>query len=301
MTLGDRWVGRWHRWQHRHWSLGVDDSGDAVRWVCLRRAKGQQPSLVSVGQWALGDEAVGLARAGLRGLPIALGTCAVVQRGQVMPDGLADEDHTTWVRARMAQIMGLSPSALVVDWGSEANGSAPAQLWLAAVRASVFQQRVQWAHARGAALRILESRSAALARALCLSAQAQTDPIWLWWAARDEGHVCTGWWHGGRWHDRCDVAVDLRALGEIPGVLLGLVKSAQTHKTTLQNQQWWWAGEPLAPWAAQWAADPARAGRTWVCQAAPVPMASSIEALTQAPAHAWALAMGLALHPGWAA
>ena len=299
MTLGDRWMGRWRRWQHRHWSLGVDDSGETVRWVCLRRQRGRPVSVVGAGQWAHGDEGRGMSQAGLQGLPIALATRAVVQHGQVLPDGLAEEDFPAWVRAHMATVMHVPPTELAVDWGVEPDGTPPPRWWLAAVRASVMQQRLQWAQERGAPLRILESPSSALGRVLCLSAQEPADPVWLWWAGPDEGHVCTGWWHLGQWHDRCDVPVSSSALGDMPGVLLNLVKSAQAHKPTLLRKQWWWAGEPLAAWAAQWAADPPAACRDWRCQAAPMPLGREIEALTQAPAHDWALALGLALHPGW--
>lgn len=299
MKLGDRWMGRWRRWQHRHWSLGVDDSGESVRWVCLHRQSGLPVSVVGAGQWTLGSEGLGMAQAGLESLPIALTTHAAVQRRQALPDGLAEEDVPAWVRARMAAVMHLSPADLAVDWGFESDGASPPQAWMAAVRASVVQQRVQWAQQRGAPLRILETPSSALARVLLLSAQEPVDPVWLWWAGRDEGQVCTGWRHLGQWHDRCDVTVHLEALGDMPGALVNLVKSAQTHKPTLLRKHWWWAGEPLAAWAAQWAADPPANCRDWRCEAAPIPWGRELESLTQASAHDWALAMGLALHPGW--
>lgn len=299
MTLVDRWMGRWRRWQHRDWSLGVDDSGESVRWVCLRRQRGRPMSVVGAGQWVPGDEGCGMSQVGVHGLPIALATRAVVQRGQLLPDGLTEEDVAAWARACMAKVMHIPATDLAVDWGVELGGTSPHCRWLSAVRASVMHQRVQWAQERGAPLRILEPPSSALERVLCLSAQEPPDPVWLWWAGRDEGHVCTGWWYLGQWHDRCDVPVPSSALGDMPGVLLNLVKSAQAHKATLLRKHWWWAGEPLAAWAAQWAADPPAACRDWLCQTAPIPLGREIESLTQAPAHDWALAMGLALHPGW--
>lgn len=299
MTLGDRWMGPWRRWQHRHWTLGVDDSGEIVRWVCLRRQHGRPVTVVGAGQWAHGSEVVGMRQAGLHGLPIALATRALVQRRQVLPEGLTEEDLPAWVRARMAVAMQVSASELSVDWGFESDEPAPPQAWMAAVRTSVMQQRIQWAQERGATLRILECPSSALPRVLRLSAQQCADPVWLWWAGHDEGQVCTGWWHLGQWHDRCDVPVHLGALGDMPGVLVNLVKSAQAHKPTLLHKHWWWAGEPLAAWAAKWKADPPASCRDWHCEAAPMPLGQQMEALTQLPAHDWALAMGLALHPGW--
>lgn len=299
MSLVNRWMGRWRCWQHRHWTVGVDDSGELVRWVCLRRQQGRPVTVLGAGHWAKGDEALGIRQAGLHGMPIALATRVVVQRGQALPDGLDEEDVPAWVRARMAAVMQVSPVDLAVDWGVDSNGTSPPQAWMAAVRASVMRQREQWAQTCGATLRILETPSSALARVLLLSAQDAVDPVWLWWAGRDEGLVSTGWWHLGQWHDRCDIPVPSNALGTMPGVLVNLVKSAQAHKLTLQRKHWWWVGEPLAAWAAQWAADPPAACRDWLCQTAPIPLGREIESLTQAPAHDWALAMGLALHPGW--
>ncbi len=299
MMLGDRWKGRWHRWQHRHWSLGVDDSGETVRWVCLCRQRGRPVSVMGAGQWAHDEMIAGLRQAGLHGLPIALATRALVQRKQALPEGLTDEDFPAWVRARMAAQMQVSASELSVDWGLESDRSSAPQAWMAAVRTTVVQQRIQWAKERGVPLRILESPSSALARVLLLSAQACDDPVWLWWAGRDEGQVCTGWWHLGQWHDRCDVHMHLGALGEMPGVLVNLVELTQAHKPTLDRKHWWWAGEPLADWATQWAANPPATCRNWRCEAAPLPWWQSIEAFTHLPAHHWALAMGLALHPGW--
>jgi hypothetical protein len=299
MLLGQRWLGRWRSWQQRHWCLGVDDSGDAVRWVCLHRQRGQPVSVMGAGLWAHGEEAVGMRQADLHGLSIALVTRAVVQRGQVLPDALAEEDLPAWVRAHMSAVMHVPPADLAVDWGFESEEVPRTRVWMAAVRASVMRQRDQWAQARGATLRILETPSSTLARVLRLSAQVSADPVWLWWAGRDEGQVCTGWWHLGQWHDRLDVPVSTSALGEMPGVLVNLVKSTQAHKSALMFKHWWWAGEPLAAWADQWAKNPPAACRDWHCQAAPMPLGRELEWLTQAPAHEWALAMGLALHPGW--
>jgi hypothetical protein len=82
-----------------------------------------------------------MSQAGLQGLPIALATRAVVQHGQVLPDGLAEEDFPAWVRARMAAVMHVPASELAVDWGLESDGTSPPQGWLAAVRVSVMRQR----------------------------------------------------------------------------------------------------------------------------------------------------------------
>ncbi len=299
MKLWNRWAGHWRRWRCRRWALGVDDAGDSVRWVCLRHTDGVADTLIGAGQWPVGAEAAGLVAAGLQDLPMALSTHAVVQRHRHMPLHLDENDHVTWAQATVAQAMGLSVAEVAADWGPEAETDPGAGVWVAGVRASVQHSRVHWAQARGAPLRLLDAQSSALMRVLCASAQKQTEPVWLWWAGRNEGHVCTGWWHLGRWHDRQDVRVDLCHMDRMPSVLLNLVKTAQAQTPQGAQRPWWWLGDALAPWAERWALERPASCRDWVCCAAPVPFGREIEALTRRPAHGWALALGLALHPGW--
>ena len=293
-------VGRWRRWTQRHWALGVDDSGPVVRWVCLRHPKGGPSEWVGAGQWSK-ETATGRWGQTLEGLPLALAlpTRAVWERNLVLPHACREDEHPTWAQSLMAQAMGLPMTDVVVDWGREMGCGSDALMWVAGVRTSVARGREQWAQAQGAPLRILDVQSLALERVLCASVQGQTDPIWLWWAGRDEGLLCTGWWHLGQWHDRQNVSIDLHHLDQMPSALVSLVRAAQTQKPALSRMQWWWAGDALAAWAERWVADPPLACRAWNCQAAPLPFASRIEFETHAPAHAWALALGLAMHPGW--
>jgi hypothetical protein len=296
-------LGHWRRWSRRHWTLGVDDSGAAVRWVCLKRLRQGACEWVGAGQWPKDAKAGG--PSGFdpqqQGLPVALALpiSAVWQRHMAMPHDWDEDDQPTWAQSLMAQVMGLPMADVVVDWGPESNTASGSSWWLAGVRASVVRGREQWAQAHGAPLRIVDAQSAALERVLLTSVQGQSDPVWLWWASRDEGVLCTGWWHLGQWHDRQDVPIDLHHLAQMPAALLALVRTAQTQKPALSRMQWWWTGEALAPWAECWAADPPAACRAWHCQAAPLPFAKQIESEAQAPAHAWAVALGLALHPGW--
>jgi hypothetical protein len=111
--------------------------------------------------------------------------------------------------------------------------------------------------------------------------------------------VCTAWWHVGRWYARHDVALDLGRIDTLPGVLLDLVSAAKARLSSMDRLQWWWAGDGLAPWAARCQADPPSEFGGWVCQPAPMPFGPEIEAIGQGPAYRWALALGLALHPGW--
>ncbi len=290
-------VGRWRRWSRRHWSLAVDDTGPVVRWVCLRQAPGEPSQCVGAGQWPGGTKTDVWPDA-FQGMPIALAlpTGVVVQRHVAMPQTWDEDDQPTWAQSVMAQTMGLPMPEVAVDWGPEID--ADALWWVAGVRSSVVRGREQWAQAHGSTLCLLDTQSLALERVLCASVQGHTDPVWLWWAGRDEGVLCTGWWHLGHWHDRQDVPMDVQHLDQMPSALLGLVRAAQTQKPTLSRMQWWWAGDALAPWAARWAADPPKACRAWHCQPATLPFAGRIEAEAQAPAHAWALALGLAMHPG---
>ena len=293
-------VRRWRRWSRRHWTLAVDDTGSVVRWVCLRQAPGQPRQYVSAGQWP-SDASTHAWRDAFQGAPLALAlpTGVVLQRGVTMSLAWDEDDQPTWAQSVMAQVMGLPMAEVWADWGVERDAAAVDAWWVAGVRASLVRDREQWAQSQGASLCLLDSQSLALERVLCASVQGQTDPVWLWWAGRDEGVLCTGWWHWGHWHDRQDVPMDIEHLDQMPSALLSLVRTAQIQKPTLSRMHWWWAGEALAPWAACWAADPPRVGRAWPCQAAPVPFAGRIEAETRAPAHPWALALGLALHPGW--
>jgi hypothetical protein len=293
-------VGRWRRWSQRHWVLGVDDTGPVVRWVCLRQVSGEPHQCVGAGEWS-SDAPTDAWCAEFQGLPMALAlhSGVVLQRRVPMPVSCDEDDQPTWAQSVMAQAMGLPMTEVAVDWGPETDAAAGALWWLAGVRASVARGREQWAQAHGSTLCLLDTQSLALERVLCASVQGQTDPVWLWWAGRDEGVLCTGWWHLGHWHDRQDVPMDVQHLDQMPSALVGLVRAAQTQKPALSRMQWWWAGEALAPWAACWAADPPAACRAWHCQAAPLPFAGRIEAEAQAPAHAWALALGLAMHPGW--
>jgi hypothetical protein len=296
-------LGHWRRWRRRQWTLGVDDSGLEVRWVCLKRLRQGGFEWVGAGQWPKDDKAG--APSGFepqqQGLPVALALPigAVCRRNVAMPQAWDEDDQATWAQSLMAQVMGLPMADVAVDWGPESNTVSGSLWWLAGVRASVVRGREQWAQAHGAPLRIVDAQSAALERVLRISVQGQTDPVWLWWASRDEGLLCTGWWHLGQWHDRQDLPIDLHHLDRMPSALLGLVRMAQTQKPTLSRMQWWWTGEALAPWAESWATDPPAACRAWHCQAAPLPFAPQIESMAQAPAHAWAVALGLALHPGW--
>lgn len=296
---------RWRRWAQRHCALGVDDSGPVVRWVCLRHPPDGPSEWVSAGQWSAENAAGGWGQGGwgqsLQGIPLALAlpTSAFWARNLTLSHAWGEDDHPTWAQSVMAQATGLPMTDVVVDWGHEPDGGSGSLMWVAGVRASVARGREQWAQAKGAPLRVLDTQSLALERVLCASVEGQTDPIWLWWAGRDEGLLCTGWWHLGHWHDRQDVPMDVQHLDQMPSALLSLVRAAQTQKTALTRMQWWWAGEALAPWAACWDADPPTACRAWRCQAAPLPFAARIEAQTHTPAHEWALALGLAMHPGW--
>ena len=293
-------VGPWRRWSQRHWSLGVDDTGPVVRWVCLRQVPGEPRQCVGAGQWP-SDASTAAWPEAFQGAPLALAlpTSVVLQRHVAMPPACDEDDQPTWAQSFMAQTMGLPMTEVAVDWGLETDSAAGTSWWVAGVLASVVRGREQWAQAHGSTLRLLDTQSSALERVLRASVQGQSDPVWLWWAGRDEGVLCTGWWHLGHWHDRQDVPMDVQHLDRMPSALVGLVRAAQTQKPALSRMQWWWAGEALAPWAASWAADPPQACRAWQCQAAPLPFASRIEAEVQAPAQPWALALGLAMHPGW--
>jgi hypothetical protein len=222
-----------------------------------------------------------------------------VRREVVMPTNLDAVDQGTWAKVHMAQALGMPVPSLSVDWGEEQTPSAEPTFWLAAARASAVSDRVRWAHERGAKLRILDAQSLALERVLGVSLQTQTDPIWLWWAGSDEGRLCTGWWHLGRWYERQNIMLDLQRLDPIPGVVLNLVRSAQARKTSLERMQWWWAGSALAQWAERWPANAPADCAAWVCRPAPIPFENQIEAATHEPAHRWSMALGLALHPGW--
>lgn len=298
----------WSRWMQRPLIVGVDDGGAVSRWVCLQRQR--RAGLVLIGAGQMPAETVqphDRTQASLLSAPVfegrkvtvALSTRAVLKRHVPWPVGLQEEDQATWAKALMAQEMRLSIADVVVDWGPEDPANREQGVFLAAVRASVLEQRASWAKQRGAALRILDDQSLALERVLRWSVQEQIDPVWLWWAGRDGGHVCTVWWYQGRWYDRQDVPVDLRHSSGMPKLLTHLVLWAQEHKPALSRKQWWWTGEALAPWFEQWSADPPLSCRGWVCQPAPMPFGQEIESLTQTPAHAWAVALGLALHPGW--
>ena len=128
-------------------------------------------------------------------MALALHTGVVLQRRVSMPVSCDEDDQPTWAQSVMAQAMGLPMTEVAVDWGPETDTATGGLWWLAGVRASVARGREQWAQAQGATLRLLDTQSLALERVLCASVQGQTDPVWLWWAGRDEGVLCTGWWH----------------------------------------------------------------------------------------------------------
>lgn len=296
-------LGRWRRWARRHWALGVDDNGSVVRWVCLTRQRSGAIQWAGAGQWRVDSPPSGGHGfdAQHQGLPLAMAVpaCTVWQRHLTMPSGMPEDDVPTWARAVMAQTMQLPVTQVAVDWGVESSTDAQPRVWLAGVRSSVLQKKEAWAEQQGAVLGILETQSSALERVLSASVQGQTDPVWLWWAGRDEGRLCTGWWHAGQWHDRQELSIDLHHLDQMPNALLSLVRTVQSHKCVLSRMQWWWLGDALAPWAERWAADPPAGERDWVCRAAPMPFAHHIEADTGSSAQAWAIALGLAMHPGW--
>lgn len=308
MQAWQRVVGAWRRWAQSGDRLGVDDDGAVVRWVGLRRESkgawrcclvGQSPVQAAQGE---PDEASGpWPDPDRRGRPVALALKGrvTVRRGIKVPTGLAPQDQPTWVRGQMAMAMGLPLADVAVDWGAEDASDAGDAWWLVGARADMVESRARWASARGAQLVVLDAQSLALERVLCESAQGQTDPIWLWWAGRDEGCLCTGWWHLGRWYARQDLPMDLSRLGTMPQALSAMVRAAQDHQPPIQRMQWWWAGEPLAIWAERWNQQAVTPGCHWLCRPAPMPFAAEIEALGQGPAHHWATALGLALHPGW--
>jgi hypothetical protein len=88
-------------------------------------------------------------------------------------------------------------------------------------------------------------------------------------------------------------------LPTLPHALGALVRAAQAHQPPIERLQWWWAGEPLAAWAERWNQQAFTQGQNWLCRPVPVPFAREIDALGLGPAHRWALALGLALHPDW--
>ena len=308
MQAWQRVVGAWRRWAQSGDTLGVDDDGSVVRWVGLRREPKGTWRCCAVGQWSVHPAQSGLDEASepwpvpdRRGRPVALALKGriTVRRGIKMPTGLALQDQPTWVRGHMATTMGLSVAEVAVDWGPENACDDGDAVWLVGARADRVESRAQWASARGAKLVVLEAQSLALERVLCESAQGHTEPIWLWWAGRDEGCLCTGWWHLGRWYARQDLPMDLNRLSTMPHALLAMVRAAQDHQPPIERMQWWWAGEPLAMWAERWNQQALAQGGRWLCRPAPMPFAAEIEALSQGPAHHWAMALGLALHPGW--
>jgi len=303
MNVFERWSRPWSLGLHNTLAWGVDDTDTTVRWVCLRRNRPSGWCFDGAGQASAsaGSVAGPWAQQGFgpAALALALRTQVNVRREVVMPTNLDAVDQGTWAKVHMAQALGMPVPSLSVDWGEEQTPSAEPTFWLAAARASAVSDRVRWAHERGAKLRILDAQSLALERVLGVSLQTQTDPIWLWWAGSDEGRLCTGWWHLGRWYERQHIMLDLQRLDPIPGVVLNLVRSAQARKTSLERMQWWWAGSALAQWAERWPANAPADCAAWVCRPAPIPFENQIEAATHEPAHRWSMALGLALHPGW--
>ena len=297
-------VGAWRRWRESGGALGVDDDGSCVRWVGLRRDRHGVDRCWSAGQWPLGvDEGggVGWRVPGWSGRSMALalqgGVC--VRRLLPMPEDLAPEDHSTWARVQAAQAMGLALTDVSVDWGAEDAQEVGNALWLVAARADAVMARSQWAANRGGNLTILDTQCGALERVMWHAVQGQTDPVWLWWAGRDEGRLCTAWWHQGQWSARQDVVLDVGRLHTMPQALGAMVCAAQAHQPPIERLHWWWAGEPLAAWAERWNQQALTQGQNWLCRPVPVPFAREIDALGQGPAHRWALALGLALHPDW--